>query len=160
MSSSEEKTPTISPDQGATGETTTSSENKEAGTQTGPSEEEEEVRYKEEYTNAVIKLLKNISMQDLELGRDILMESLLEHFATERRSKRSEEPDFLDETKEEFETYLALLKEVKGHGGHNMELITIQYILKHKGEYYWSALEDKVEAYYKNLCISHSHQEK
>ena len=99
-------------------------------------------------------------MQDPELGRDILMESLLEHFATERRSKRSEEPDFLDETKEEFETYLALLKEVKAHGGHNMELITIQYILKHKGEYYWSALEDKVEAYYQNLCISRSHQEK
>ena len=160
MSSSEEKTPTISPDQGATGETTTSSENKEAGTQTGPSEEEEEARYKEEYTNAVIKLLKNISMQDPELGRDILMESLLEHFATERRSKRYEEPDFLDETKEEFETYLALLKEVKAHGGRNMELITIQYILKHKGEYYWSALEDKVEAYYQTLCISLSHQEK
>ena len=160
MSSSEEKTPTISPDQGATGETTTLSENKEAGTQTGPSEEEEEARYKEEYTNAVIKLLKNISMQDPELGRDILMESLLEHFATERRSKRSEEPDFLDETKEEFETYLALLKEVKAHGGRNMELITIQYILKHKGEYYWSALEDKVEAYYQNLRISCSHQEK
>ena len=160
MSSSEEKTPTISPDQGATGETTTSSENKEAGTQTGPSEEEEEARYKEEYTNAVIKLLKNISMQDPELGWDILMESLLEHFAMERRSKRSEEPDFLDETKEEFETYLALLKEVKAHGGHKMELITIQYILKHKGEYYWSALEDKVEAYYQNLCISRSHQEK
>ena len=160
MSSSEEKTPTISPVQGATGETTTSSENKDAGTQTGPSEEEEEARYKEEYTNAVIKLLKNISMQDLELGWDILMESLLEHFAMERRSKRSEEPDFLDETKEEFETYLALLKEVKAHGGHKMELITIQYILKHKGEYYWNALEDKVEAYYQNLCISRSHQEK
>ena len=35
MSSSEEKTPTVSPDQGATGETKTSSESKEAGTQTG-----------------------------------------------------------------------------------------------------------------------------
>ena len=34
MSGSEEKTPTVSPDQGATGETTTSSENKEAGMQT------------------------------------------------------------------------------------------------------------------------------
>ena len=64
MSSSEERTPTISPDQGATGETTTSSENKEAGTQTGLSEEEEEAHYKEEYNNAVFKLLKNISMQD------------------------------------------------------------------------------------------------
>ena len=62
MSSSEERTPTISPDQGATGETT-SSENKEAGTQTGLSEEEEEAHYKEEYNNAIFKLLKNISMQ-------------------------------------------------------------------------------------------------
>ena len=160
MSGSEEKTPTVSPDQGATGETTTSSENKEAGTQTGPSEEEEEARYIEEYNNAIFKLLKNISMQDPELGRDILMEWLLKHFAMELRSKRSEEPDFLDETREEFETYLALLKEVRAHGGHNMELITIQYILKHKGEYYWSLLEHKVEAYYQNLCISRSYQEK
>ena len=153
MSGSEEKIPTVSPDQGATGETTTSSENKKAGTQTGLSEEEKDAR-------AVLKLLKNVSMQDPELGRDILMESLLKHFAMELRSKRSEEPDFLDETKEEFETYLALLKEVRAHGGHNMELITIQYILKHKGKYYWSLLEDKVEAYYQNLCISRSHQEK
>ena len=76
MSGSEEKTPTVSPDQGATGETTTSSENKKAGTQTGLSEEEEEARYKEEYTNAVIKLLKNISRQDPELGRDIVMEAV------------------------------------------------------------------------------------
>ena len=123
------------PDKGATGETTPSSENKEA-------------HYKEEYNNAVIKLLKNISMQDPELGRDILMESLLKHFATELRSKRSEEPDFLHETEEEFETYLALLKEVRAHGGHNMEIITVQYILQHKGE-----------AYYQNLCMS-SYKEK
>ena len=40
-----------------------SSENKEAGTQTGLSEEEEEACYKEEYNNAVFKLLKNIGMQ-------------------------------------------------------------------------------------------------
>ena len=132
---SEEETPPISPDKGATGETTPSSENKEA-------------HYKEEYNNAVIKLLKNISMQDPELGRDILMESLLKHFATELRSKRSEEPDFLHETEEEFETYLALLKEVRAHGGHNMEIITVQYILQHKGE-----------AYYQNLCMS-SYKEK
>ena len=148
MSDSKEKTPTVSPDPGATGETTTSSENNEVGTQTGLSEEEEEAHYKEEYNNAVIKLLKNVSMQDPELGRDILMESLLKHFATELRSKRSEEPDFLHETEEEFETYLALLKEVRAYGGHNMELLTHKYILEHKGEAYW------------NLCISHSHQEK
>ena len=139
---SEEETPPISPDKGATGETT-SSENKEAGTQTGPSEEEEEARYKEEYTNAVFKLLKNISMQDPELGQDIVMESLLKHYATEIRNKRSEEPDFLHETDEEFETYLALLKEVRARGGYNMELMTAQYILQHKGE-----------GYYRNLGMS------
>ena len=61
MSNSEEKTPTVSPDQGASGETTTSSGSKEAGTQIGLSEEEEEAHYKDEYRNDVIKLLKNIS---------------------------------------------------------------------------------------------------
>ena len=79
MSGSEEKTPTVSPDQGATGETTTSSENKKAGTQTGLSEEEEEAPYKEEYTDAIIKLLKNISRQDPELGRDIVMEAIYQY---------------------------------------------------------------------------------
>ena len=67
MSSSEERTPTISPDQGATGETTPSSENKEA-------------RYKEEYNNAVFKLLKNFGMQHPELARDIVMEALFYPF--------------------------------------------------------------------------------
>ena len=43
------------------GETTTSSGSKEAGTQTGLSEEEEEAHYKDEYRNDVIKLLKDIS---------------------------------------------------------------------------------------------------
>ena len=149
MSDSKEKTPTVSPDPGATGETTTSSENNEAGTQTGLSEEEEEAHYKEEYNNAVFKLLKKISMRDPELGRDIVMESLLEHYAMEIRSKRSEEPDFLHETEEEFETYLALLKKVRAHGGHKMELITVQYILKHKGQ-----------GYYRNLCMSSSYKDK
>ena len=62
----EEESPPISPDKGATGETTPSSENKEA-------------RYKEEYNDAVIKLLKNISMQNLELGQDIVMEALYKY---------------------------------------------------------------------------------
>ena len=75
---SEEETPLISPDKGATGETT-SSENKEAGTHTGLSEEEE-ARYKEEYNDAVIKLLKNFSMKNRELGRDIVMEALFYPF--------------------------------------------------------------------------------
>ena len=63
---SEEETPPVSPNQGATGETTPSSENEEA-------------HYKEEYNNAIIKLLKNISMQNLELGQDIVMEALYKY---------------------------------------------------------------------------------
>ena len=57
MSDSEEKTSTVSPDQGATGETTTSSENKEAGMQTGLSEEEKDAQYHKDY---VIELLEEI----------------------------------------------------------------------------------------------------
>ena len=87
MSSSEEKTPTVSPDQGATGETRTSSENNEAGMQTGLSEEEEEARYKEEYNNAVFKLLKNFSMQHPELARDIVMEALFYPFYRKDKEK-------------------------------------------------------------------------
>ena len=111
-------------------------------------------------------------MQNPELGQDIVMESLLKHFAMEVRSKRSEESDFMNldklealETEHletygsvpdvlkrhmeyaqkdvEFVTYLTLLKKVRAHSGHNMELITMQYILQHKGE-----------AYYWNLCMS------
>ena len=63
---SEEESLPISPEKGATGETTPSFENKEA-------------RYKEEYNNAVIKKLKNISMQNPELGRDIVMEALYKY---------------------------------------------------------------------------------
>ena len=86
MSSSEEKTPTVSPDQGATGETTTSSENKEAGKQTGLSEEEKEAHYKEEYNNAVFKLLDNIRMQNPELCWDIVMEALYKHRKGEKNN--------------------------------------------------------------------------
>ena len=77
---SEEETPPISPDKGATGETKTSSENNEAGMQTGLSEEEEEARYKEEYKNAVFKLLKNFGMQYPEVAWDIVMEALFYPF--------------------------------------------------------------------------------
>ena len=87
MSSSEEKTQTISPDQGATGETTTLSDNKETGTQTGLSEEEKEARYKEEYNNAVFKLLKNFGMQNPELARDIVMEALFYPFYRKDKEK-------------------------------------------------------------------------
>ena len=87
MSSSEEKTPIVSPDQGATAETRTSSENNEAGMQTGLSEEEEEARYKEEYNNAVFKLLKNFGMQHPELARDIVMEALFYPFYRKDKEK-------------------------------------------------------------------------
>ena len=63
MSGSEEKTPTVSPDQGATGETTPSSENKEA-------------HNKEEFNNAVRELLDNIHRQNPELGWDIIRVTL------------------------------------------------------------------------------------
>ena len=76
---SEEETPPISPDKGATGETT-SSENREAGMHTGLSEEEEAAHYKEEYKNAVFKLLKNFGMQHPELARDKVMEALFYPF--------------------------------------------------------------------------------
>ena len=60
MSSSEEKTPTISPDQGATGETTTLSENKEAGTQTGLSKEEKKAHLDEVEENAILGMMNSV----------------------------------------------------------------------------------------------------
>ena len=54
---------------------------------TGLSEEEEEARYKEEYNNAVFKLLKNIGMQNPELGRDIVMEALYWPFYRKDKEK-------------------------------------------------------------------------
>ena len=178
MSDSEEKTPTVSPDQGATGEATTSSGHKEAGTQTGLSEEEEEARYTEEYKNAVIKLLKNVSWQDPELGRDIITKTLYKHFARENRATRSKETIFseldkmeaseaeylkasgrvpnwlkqeLKDAREdvEFENYMTLLKEARACFGRETECVVTQYILKHKGQ-----------VYYQILCMSRSHQEK
>ena len=83
MSDSEQKTPTVSPDQGATGETTTAFENKEA-------------HYKEEYDNTIFKVLENIIMQAPKAGWDTWIWSLLKHFAMENRSKRCEKPDFLN----------------------------------------------------------------
>ena len=89
-----EKTPTVSPDQGATGETTTSSENKEVGMQTGLSEEEMEAHYGEEYNDAICELLKNIHRQNPELGWDIIIGTLFKHLARENRAKRSKEEVF------------------------------------------------------------------
>ena len=150
--SSEEKTPTVSPDQCATGETTTSSENKEA-------------HYKKAYDDAVTKLGEN--MPDPEANWKISISPLLEHFARENRSKRSEKPDFLNLDKlealkasghvlnnlndtmrelqgqEVFESYLKLLTETRDCFGHGIEYMVMQYINEHKGE-----------AYYLNLCMS------
>ena len=160
--SSEEKTPTVSPDQGATGETTTSSENKEA-------------HYKKAYDDAVTKLREN--MPDPEANWKISISPLLEHFARENRSKRSEKPDFLnlDELKaleaehqktygrvpeglqrrmacvqeqEEFESYLKLLSETRACFGHGIDYIVILYIKKYKGK-----------DHYQNLCMSCLHKE-
>ena len=51
--------------------------------------------------------------------------------------------------REEFETYLTLLKEAKAQFGCEMECAVTQYILKHKGQ-----------GYYQNLCMSCSHNGK
>ena len=81
---------------GATGETSTSSENKEAGMQTGLSEEEKEAHYKQEYDNTVFKVLEKGIMQAPEAGWGMWIRSLLKPFPRENRSKRSEKPDFLN----------------------------------------------------------------
>ena len=94
MSDSKDKTPTISPDQGATGKTTTSSENKEAGMQTGLSEEEEEAHLLKDYDNTLLEMLNIIKSRDPEAYWDIIIETLFKCFARENRDKRSKEPDF------------------------------------------------------------------
>ena len=96
LSGSEEKTPTVSPDQGATGETVSSSKTMEAGTQTGLSEEEEEAHYKKANDDAITKLWENIYLPDQEVDWEVLIGKLLVHFARENRSKRPEKPDFLN----------------------------------------------------------------
>ena len=59
MSDSEKKTPTISSDQGATGETASSTEKMDVGTETGLSEEEKNVIQKD-YAEGVFGLLEKI----------------------------------------------------------------------------------------------------
>ena len=59
MSDSKKKTPTISPDQGATGETASSTEKMDVGTQTGLSEEEKDTLQKD-YVEGVFELLEEI----------------------------------------------------------------------------------------------------
>ena len=161
---SKKKKPSVSPNQGATGDTT-SSESKEAGTQTGLSEEEKDAHYKEEYSDAECELLKNIHRRNPELGWDIIIGTLFKHLARENRAKRSKEevfseldnlealriehlgtsgcvPNWLEKDLEhaqgyvEFDNYVTLLKEVRAHFGYEIECIVITYIEKHKGEHY------------------------
>ena len=120
MSDSEEKTPTISPDQGATGETATSSKTKEAGTQTGwlsiknykcvkegssqyiqlsfvtffKSEEEKEAHLDEIERNAIMGMMNSLKARNPEAYRDILIETLYKQFARENRAMRSKETIF------------------------------------------------------------------
>ena len=123
MSDSEEKTPTVSPDQGATGEATTSSGHKEVGTQTGwlsiknykcmkkgssqqqqyqqlssitffESEAEKEAHLDEIECNAIMGMLNSLKERNPEAYRDVLIETLYKHFARENRATRSTETIF------------------------------------------------------------------
>ena len=165
MSSSEEKTPTVSPDQGATGETTTLSENKEAGTQTGLSEEEKKAHLDQIECNAIMGMMNSLKVRNPEAYRDIIIETLYKQFARENRATRSNETIFSEldklEAREteyyktsgrvpkwltqelkdaqedvEFENYVTLLKEARAQFGREMECAVILYIDKHKGEHY------------------------
>ena len=176
MSDSEEKTPTVSPDKGATGETGTSSKTMEAGMQTGLSKEEQEAHLLKDYGNTLLEMLDEIRSRDPEAYWDIIIETLFKCFARENRDKTSKEPDFLNlnrlealedehwkksgsvpdglkaEVEQawewvEFQNYVMLLKEARACFGHGIECI-ISYINKHKGEHY-----------YMN-CMSHSDKEK
>ena len=165
MSSSEEKTPTVSPDQGTTGETTTSSENKETGTQTGLSEEEKEAHLDQIECNAIMGMMNSLKARNPEAYQDIIIETLYKQFARENRATRSKETIFseldrleareteyyetsgrvpkwlIQELKDaredvEFENYVTLLKEARAQFGREMECAVILYIDKHKGECY------------------------
>ena len=92
MNDSEEKTPTVSPDKGATGETGTP-KTMEAGMQTGLSEEEQEACLLKDYDNTLLKMLENVRARDPEGYWDIIIETLLKCFARKNRDKRSELPD-------------------------------------------------------------------
>ena len=94
MSRSEEKTPTISPDQGATGETTTSSENKEAGTHTGLSKEKKEAHLEEVECYVILGMMNSVKARDPEAYQDIIIGTLYKHFARENRATRSKEAIF------------------------------------------------------------------
>ena len=120
---SEEETPTISPDKGATGETATSSKTMEAEMQTGwlsvnnykcmkkrssqqqwtqqissinffESEEEKEAHLEEVECNAIVGMMNSVKARDPEAYQDIIIETLYKQFARENRATRSKEAIF------------------------------------------------------------------
>ena len=162
---SEEETPPISPDKGATGETTTSSENKNTGVQTGLSEAEKEAHLDQIEYNAIMGMMDTLKARNPEAYQDVIIEALYKQFARENRATRSKETIFSEldklearETKYyetsgrvpkwltqelkdaredvEFENYVTLLKEARAQFGREMEGAVILYIDKHKGERY------------------------
>ena len=122
---SEEETPTISPDKGATGETVTSSKTIEAGTQTGwlsinkyksvkkgsgqqqrtqqlssitffKSEKEKEAHLEEVECNAIIGMMNSVKARNPEAYQDIIIGTLYKQFARENRATRSKETIYSD----------------------------------------------------------------
>ena len=94
MSSSEDRTPTISTDQGATGEMTTLSENKEAGMQTGLSEEEKKAHWDEIECNAIMGMMNSLKARNPEAYQDIIIETLYKQFARENRARGQRRQSF------------------------------------------------------------------
>ena len=162
---SEVETPTISPDKEVTGETITSSENKETGTQTGLSEEEKEAHLEEVERNAIMGMMNSVKARNPEAYQDIIIGTLYKQFAREIRATRSKElifseldkleareakyyetsgrvPNWLKQDVKyaredvEFENYVTLLKEARAQFGLETEAAVIVYIDKHKGEHY------------------------
>ena len=91
---SEAESSPISPDKGATGETTTSSENKETGTQTSLSEEEKEAHLEEVEKNAILGMMNSVKARNPEAYQDIIIGTLYKQFARENRATRSKETIF------------------------------------------------------------------
>ena len=149
MSDSEEKTSTVSPDQGATGETTTSSETKEAGTQTGwlsiknykcvkegssqqqqyqqlssitffESEEEKEAHLDEIERNAIMGMMNSLKASNPEACQDIIIETFYKQCARENRATRSKETIFSE--LDRLEAREAELYETSGHVDNGLKL--------------------------------------
>ena len=183
MSGNEEKTSTISPDQGATGETATSVSLAEAEItlrrltaewlqflkQQG---EEEKARYKGEYDNTIFKVLEDIMTQSPAAGWNTWIGSLKYHFVMENRSKRSEKPNFLNLDKfealktEQLKTSGLVLSNLNNH----MRALRVQEefegylkLLRETRDCFGHGIEYMVmqyikehegDTYYLNLCMS------